>query len=107
MSTEKYLEEKYPQHPLSPKDLKKRALNIQVSTFYLASIFITIIENNVKDKACNNIIQSFYYVHCLNSITVKITTIVGFGNCYFLLIYTQNIDEVNFIKRPFSFTNNT
>lgn len=106
MSTEKYLEEKYPQHPLLPKDLKKRALNIQASTFYLAFIFVTIIESKVKDDGCNNIIQSFYE-HCLYSIIVRITTIVVFGNGYFLPIFTQNIDEVNFIKRPFSYTNNT
>ncbi|XP_022895614.1 glutathione S-transferase zeta class-like [Olea europaea var. sylvestris] len=30
-----YLEEKYPQHPLLPKDLQKRALNYQVNNCWL------------------------------------------------------------------------
>ncbi|CAI9772119.1 unnamed protein product [Fraxinus pennsylvanica] len=33
-----YLEEKYPQHPLLPKDLQKRALNYQVANLVSASI---------------------------------------------------------------------
>ncbi|KAH7670815.1 Glutathione transferase protein [Dioscorea alata] len=33
-----YLEDKYPQHPLLPKDLKKKALNLQVASIVSSSI---------------------------------------------------------------------
>ncbi|KAJ1686317.1 hypothetical protein LUZ63_017707 [Rhynchospora breviuscula] len=33
-----YLEEKYPQHPLLPKDLKKKALNIQIASIVTSTI---------------------------------------------------------------------
>ncbi|KAJ0491056.1 putative glutathione transferase [Helianthus annuus] len=35
-----YLEEKYPQHPLLPRDLAKKAINYQVNSFRLLCIFI-------------------------------------------------------------------
>ncbi|KAG6486086.1 hypothetical protein ZIOFF_054656 [Zingiber officinale] len=33
-----YLEDKYPQHPLLPQDLKKKALNIQIASIVTSSI---------------------------------------------------------------------
>lgn len=33
-----YLEDKYPQHPLLPQDLKKKALNLQISNIVCSSI---------------------------------------------------------------------
>ncbi|KAJ3703526.1 hypothetical protein LUZ61_007231 [Rhynchospora tenuis] len=33
-----YLEDKYPQHPLLPKDLKKKALNIQIASIVTSTI---------------------------------------------------------------------
>ncbi|XP_040385310.1 glutathione S-transferase-like [Oryza brachyantha] len=38
LSVEQYLEDKYPQHPLLPQDLKKKALNMQIANIVCSSI---------------------------------------------------------------------
>lgn len=40
---EQYLEDKYRQHPLLPKDLKKKALNLQVHVQFEVCLYLVLL----------------------------------------------------------------